>query len=118
MCQATGVARIFVFEPNADVGSLLELVIDRLGHEPVVPDTADVEQAEVDAAVIEPCEGAGLELARRLRAREVPVVFASIYPSTPELLGLEPVAYLMKPFALYALERALADALRTSAAPL
>ena len=34
-------------------------------------------------------------------------------PRTKELLALEPAAYLVKPFPLYALERALAGALAT-----
>ena len=41
----------------------------------------------------------------------MPLVFSSIYPPTAELLALEPAAYLLKPFALYALERALSHAL-------
>jgi hypothetical protein len=41
----------------------------------------------------------------------VPVLFASIYPPDNELLELRPVTYLVKPFPLYALERALQQAL-------
>jgi CheY-like chemotaxis protein len=64
----------------------------------------------VDAAVIEPGEGDGISVARRLRQLGVPVIFTSIFPAGPETLDLAPSAYLVKPFALYVLEKALADA--------
>jgi len=105
-----------VAEPHADVRSLLEVVVERLGHDAVVANGADPDGADVEAAVIEPGEAAGLELARRLHARAVPLVFTSIYPATPEVMALGPVAYLVKPFALYALERAVTDALVPAAA--
>jgi len=109
-------ARILIAEPHADVRALLEIVVARLGHEPVRYDGLAPDLREVDAAVIEPGEGIGLELSRRLRGRDVPVVVASIFPPSAELLALEPVAYLIKPFPLYALERALASALEPAAA--
>ena len=103
-------ARILIVEPHADIRSLLELVIRRLGHEPVVH-TGGFEPPDVDAAVIEPGEGNGLPLARTLRAAGVPVLFTSIFPADRETLELQPAAYLVKPFPLYALEAALAIAL-------
>ncbi len=72
---------------------------------------AAVEHIGVDAAVIEPGEADGLRLAQSLRAQKVPVLFTSIYPPNDTLLELEPAAYLVKPFPLYALERALELAL-------
>ena len=53
----------------------------------------------------------GMTLARRLKAQNVPVLFTSIYPPDGEMLELAPSAYLVKPFPLYALERALEAAL-------
>jgi DNA-binding response OmpR family regulator len=61
--------------------------------------------------VIEPGEPVGMTLARRLREQGVPVLFTSIYPAETEALDLAPAAYLVKPFPLYALERALQGAL-------
>jgi DNA-binding response OmpR family regulator len=112
------VARILLCEPHDDIGALLELVVRRLGHEPARYAGGDA--AGVDAAVIEPGEPEGLELARRLRARGVPVLFTSIYPADEEVLALEPAVYLVKPFPLYTLERALRDALAVprAAAPI
>jgi len=102
------VARILICEPHDDISALLELVVRRLGHEPVTDrDCGD----DVDAAVIEPGTEEGLSVARELRERDVPLLFTSIYPAEPEVLALEPAAYLVKPFPLYALERALRAAL-------
>ncbi|HEX3806103.1 MAG TPA: hypothetical protein VHV52_04895 [Gaiellaceae bacterium] len=107
-------ARVLICEPHDDISALLELVVRRLGHEPVCYAEGDAEHADVDAAVIEPGEAAGLRLARSLTERNIPVLFTSIYPAHEELLALEPVAYLVKPFPLYALERALQGVLASS----
>jgi len=104
------VARVLIVEPHADVRALLEIVVTRLGHEAVVQSSSELDRA-VDAAIIEPGEGFGLEVAQRLHDFHVPLVFASIYPPSNETVVLAPVAYLVKPFALYALEHALEDAL-------
>lgn len=104
-------ARVLICEPHDDISALLELVVRRLGHEPILCPDAAVDHIGIDAAVIEPGEELGMELARALRAQGVPVLFTSIYPAEQEVLGLEPSAYLVKPFPLYALERALENAL-------
>jgi DNA-binding response OmpR family regulator len=107
------VARILIVEPHADIRALLELVVRRLGHEPVLHPDGDA--GTVDAAVIEPGEAPGLQLAGRLRERGVPLLFASIFPADHEVLALEPCAYLVKPFPLYSLEAALTLALAPAA---
>ena len=104
-------ARILICEPHGDISALLELVVRRLGHEPVPYCGTDVTHISVDAAVIEPGEPDGMRLARTLRALNVPVLFTSIFPPDNEKLELGPAAYLVKPFPLYALERALEAAL-------
>ena len=83
----------------------------RLGHEPVTFAGGPVDYIGIDAAVIEPGEASALEVARSLRLQDVPVLFTSIYPADAEVLELHPAAYLVKPFPLYALERALEQAL-------
>jgi DNA-binding response OmpR family regulator len=105
------VARILIFEPHADISALLELVVRRLGHEPMVVQDAAADGAECDAAVIEPGDGSGLPLARRLHERQTPVIFTSIFPAEAEAMELAPVSYLVKPFSLYELETALNAAL-------
>ena len=104
-------ARILIFEPHADISALLELVVRRLGHEPVVVEDVFADIGGIDAAVIEPGDGNGVPLARRLYDQATPVIFTSIFPADPELLALAPVSYLVKPFSLFELEAALNAAL-------
>jgi DNA-binding response OmpR family regulator len=107
------VARILLDEPHPDVRQLMEVVVRRLGHEPVARSADDLRLDGIEAAIVEPASG-GLALARRLREHDVPVVFTSIFPAEDETLALEPAAYLVKPFALHKLESALAAALRAT----
>lgn len=109
-------ARVLICEPHDDITALLELVVRRLGHDPVFSMSGSDDHGLVDAAVIEPGEPVGMDLARNLRAQGVPVLFTSIYPPDAEALELTPAAYLVKPFPLYALERALQSALATAVA--
>lgn len=111
MVDSSGVARVLICEPHDDISALLELVVRRLGHEPLSYAGGSIEHLGLDAAVIEPGDESALRLAQRLRARDVPVLFTSIYPAEREVLDLKPAAYLVKPFPLYALERALESAL-------
>ena len=111
------VARVLICEPHDDISALLELVVRRLGHEPVTFAGGEVDHIRIDAAVVEPGESVALGVARSLRSNGVPVLFTSIYPPGAEALALQPVAYLVKPFSLYALERALEQALAPPAAP-
>ncbi len=103
-------ARILIFEPHDDIRSLLELVVRRLGHEAIVFDGSVDETPDVDAAIVEPGEGVGMPIAQSLRARHAPVIFTSIFPAAPDVVALEPCAYLVKPFPLYELENALVRA--------
>ena len=96
--------RILIAEPNADVRSLLEVLVRRLGFEPVAATPAD-------AVLLEP----GWEHARATVAglgdEAPPVVCLSIYPRED---GLEPpgsVAYLVKPASRAELGAALRGAL-------
>src|SRR3954471_17699052 len=107
MADPVRVARVLICEPHDDIAALLELVVRRLGHEPVICSDGAVDHIGVDAAVIEPSEDMGLHIARLLREQGVPVLFTSIYPADTAVLDLGPTAYLVKTFPLYALERAL-----------
>jgi hypothetical protein len=112
--KTPAVARVLICEPHGDTSDLLELVVRRLGHEPVR--YSDGETADAfDAAVIEPGEERGYDLARRLSELGVPLLFTSIYPASAASTALRPAAYLLKPFPLYALERALGAALAGAA---
>jgi hypothetical protein len=105
------VARVLICEPYGDIGDLMDIVVRRLGHEPVRFDGRVEDGHDFAAAVIEPATPGALVVAERLRRDGVALVFASILPAEASALDLHPVAYLVKPFALHDLEQALADAL-------
>ncbi|MGH3036963.1 MAG: hypothetical protein ACRDMU_07255 [Gaiellaceae bacterium] len=106
-------ARILVCDPHPEVRALMGHVVSRLGHEPVYPSgPGDALPRDVDVLLIEPADPGALGAAQvlRLRHEQLPIVCASIYPETAEARRLAPVAYLMKPFPLRELERALMTA--------
>jgi hypothetical protein len=105
------VARVLICEPHGDIGDLLTIVVRRMGHEPVVFDGQIDDGHGFEAAVIELAMPGSMVVAERLHRDGVPLVFASILPAESGALDLHPVAYLVKPFALQTLERALVDAL-------
>ena len=84
------IRRILIAEPNADVRSLLEVLVRKLGFEPV-------NAVPADAVLLEPgCEHACAAV-EDLGDEAPPVVRLSIFPRE---IGLEPpgsVAYLVKP---------------------
>jgi DNA-binding response OmpR family regulator len=110
------VSRILIVEPHPDTRSLLELVFRRCGHEAVVYTGLPGEEAGIDLAVIEPGDGLALPVARRLRDAGVPLLFISIFAPDDSALELGPLAYLVKPFPLSALEAAVDLAVAGAAA--
>jgi CheY-like chemotaxis protein len=111
--------RILIAEPHADVRSLFEFVVERLGHESISTTRGDgSDLPPIDALLLEPAAPGALALARSLRARfpELAIVCASIFPAEPAALDLGPLAYLEKPFGLSELEYVLRLALDHRAA--
>lgn len=109
--------RILIVEPYAEIRELLARVVAGLGLEPVlVEGQGATDLSEVGAVLLEPGAPGGVDLARRLRSRapRLPIVCVSIYPPTSEVVALEPVAYLLKPFSLSALQTAIAKAVERS----
>lgn len=106
-------ARILIAENRQAVRRLMELRVERLGHEPVAWTGQDVDAAELDAVLVEPADPEALAFARELRRAHpsLPIVISSVRERTLETASLRPTAHLVKPFALSRLERALADAL-------
>jgi CheY-like chemotaxis protein len=106
-------ARILVAEKHPSVRRLLELRLERLGHEPVAWDGGDVAVETVDAALVEPADPETLALARTLRRShpDLPIVVSSVRGRTLETAWLRPTAHLVKPFAVSRLEHALDAAL-------
>jgi CheY-like chemotaxis protein len=111
-------AKVLIAEPSADVRALLERAIVRLGHEPLVHDSRIApSDDDVDVLLLEPAFNGGLELAHRLRARQpdLAIVICSIFPPSPQLNELGPVAHVLKPFQRDQLEQALATAVAVAA---
>jgi hypothetical protein len=96
------IPRVLIAEPNADVRSLLELTVSRLGYEPVAADSAELHR-DVDAIILEPAYAMGQSV-----VGSPPVICLSIYPREQGLEPAESVAYLVKPSST----RAIGDALR------
>jgi DNA-binding response OmpR family regulator len=114
--------RILVVEPHAEVRALLGHVVERLGHEAVfLPSGRDGEvlpDGDIDVLLLEPAAPSARTAAEHLcRRRALPVVCASIYPDVEPPAGVRPLAYLIKPFGLVELERALRAAVQSVAQP-
>jgi DNA-binding response OmpR family regulator len=107
------VATILIHEPHPEVRDLLERIVHRLGHDAQIDRAAvDPDAVHADVLLLEPAGRAALERAQALaEATGAPLVCVSIYPPSDEVLALRPAAYLMKPFSLIELERALLAAL-------
>jgi DNA-binding response OmpR family regulator len=109
------VARILICEPHPEVRGLLAHVATRLGHEPSFPGDGEslrFDAEAVDILLIEPADPRALAAAQilRLQREEVPIVCASIYPPSSHTRRLDPVAYIVKPFALGELQDAIGAA--------
>ncbi len=106
-------ARILLSEIDPDVRWLLRLLLERSGHEVVLPGTPT---RDLDLLVLEPASGESVATARAMRAEQpdLPILCVSILPDEVEELGLGPVAYLAKPFSVEefstAVDRLLAPA--------
>jgi hypothetical protein len=113
-------AAVLIYEPHDDISSLLQLVVQRLGHTPILWSGGDLDVSALDAAIVEPGEPNGMRVAIRLAAAGIPVLFTSIFPPDDSTAALHPAAYLLKPFPLYRLEEAISEVLdppaRTTAA--
>jgi len=111
--------RILICEPQAEVRELLVHVVERLGHEPVFPESrrGDALPGDVDVVLLEPADPGARSAAETLLHQHegIPVVCASIHPDSGQANGLRPLAYLVKPFGLAELEQALTAAVESIA---
>ncbi len=107
---------MLICEPHPEVRELLRRIVVRLGHEPVLDDD---ELGAVDAIVVEPAHTPCIERAQAFRAvgKNVPIICASIDVPNGGTRRLEPVAHLVKPFALPDIEAALTRALDARPVP-
>ena len=112
-------ATIGICEPDPEVRTILARAVSRLGHEPVDAD-ATLGPDAVDVVIAEPADDRARGTAMLLThgPGRVPVVCVSIHPRELSRLSFAPVAYLVKPFAVAELQRAVAEAVGHRAASL
>ena len=105
-------ARVLISEPHPDCRALLELVVQRAGHDPLGPGEL-AEHDDLGLLILEPASADGLAIAHRLRRRlgELPIICTSIRPPSAATETLRPAAYLVKPFRLAELQSAVSAAL-------
>jgi CheY-like chemotaxis protein len=108
-------ARITLCESDPDVRRLLVVLVERLGHEAIVPGGGTNVPPPADLLLVEPASAICLAQARAARARYpgLPVICVSMLPANAGFLTLGPFRYLTKPFSLAELSEAIAAALAT-----
>jgi DNA-binding NarL/FixJ family response regulator len=114
--------KILIDEPHPLVRRMLERMVARLGHEPVVANISNPEQlASADVLLVELAAPLGITLAQaaQLVNPALPIVCASVTGPPPELaeLGIELAGALVKPFTSGQLDAAIRQALAPGAHP-
>jgi hypothetical protein len=110
-------ARVLISEPHDDVRRMLERMVTRLGHEPMLVRVPAPEQLQVaDVLVVEPAAPTGVVLAQAacIVNPSLPLICASVTAPPPELaeLGVVFAAALVKPFTTEQLGVAIEETLR------
>jgi CheY-like chemotaxis protein len=107
------VARVLIIEPEPDLRSLALQVVIELGHEPLLLD-APTHGARVDVLLLA-ASGDAFATASALRrhAPALPIVCTGTGIADDAVRRLGPVAYLVKPYSLAELGRALTRAVAT-----
>lgn len=105
-------ATILIIDPDPGTWSLFELLVLRLGHQPIDQHQLD-DDVEPDLLLLEPSSRSGLRQARALRGRfpRLPILCVSIDPPCSDTNELGVVGYVMKPFRRAQLEGAIERAL-------
>ena len=109
-------ARILVSEADPDVRRLLVVLIERLGHEPLVLDVDVAVPPRADLLLVEPQSPWCLDHARLVRAYfpELPVLALNALPDEATFLQRGPFGYLQKPFTVETMRSTVQGALGLS----
>ncbi len=121
--ETTRQCRILLVEDDAQVGDMVEQMLDDLGYETTRATDAPGALATLDGGfvpdailsdMVMPGEMGGLDLARAARARraDLPVLLMTGYSAAASAAAREDFELLTKPFTLAALRRELAKVLR------
>ncbi len=105
-------ARVLIVEPEPDLRQLAQDAIRELGHEAILHDGGT---PAADVLLLAAFTGMGA-LVKEMRAggSDLPVVCTGTMPPSAEARAIHPAAYLVKPYSLTTLEKALRQALVTS----
>lgn len=103
------VAHVLLLEPSDDLREMVSWTLGHLGHA-VSVDAYDA--GSLTAVILEPADAASLSKARTLVAARpgLPIICVSIEPRHA-IAGLQPAAYLVKPFSLAQLKTTLGQVL-------
>jgi CheY-like chemotaxis protein len=94
-------ASVLVSEVDPDVRRLLETLLERRGHKPIVLHDDVVVPPRADVLLVDPVTRSSIEHARLVRAffPELPILCMNPLPDGVGFLGRGPIAFLPKPFA-------------------
>jgi DNA-binding NtrC family response regulator len=110
------VSHVLIEETHEDVRKLLEVILERLGHESVALNHQRPHAAEIDLLIVEPTSARASELVRALRRErpDLPIVAVSIAPRAGEWNQFELSGYLMKPFSVSEIEELISKCISQS----
>jgi DNA-binding response OmpR family regulator len=109
-------ASILLSEADPDVRQLLVVLLERMGHKPIVLDEDTSVPPSADLLLLEPGSPQRLEQARVACALdpELPVVCVSALPTEVRFLTRGPLSYLQKPFTFAQLHATVESALASA----
>jgi CheY-like chemotaxis protein len=106
---------VLIVDPEPDLRELAREALAELGHAPVLPGEPGAEA--VDAALLASSPEMATVVTRlRLRNPALKVIGIGDGPAGEAIRSLAPAAYLVRPYSLDALDRALSVALAVPAA--
>lgn len=104
-------ARVLIAEPVLDLRLLAEQAVLELGHEPVLLEN-HVRGERVDLLLLATFDGMTAVVDDLgPQRRSVPIICLGTLPASDQARSLRPLAYLVKPYTLDELQRALDRAL-------
>lgn len=108
--ESRAATRVLIYEPHPEVRSFLVRLVEHLGYEPALCESDSAPEGDVLLLDTSSADAVALALALRRANPLLPLVCAGHELPSPDVLALEPVAFLVKPFTVAECEQALAQA--------